>query len=446
MAVNPNLTGSAIPRRLDVAPSLLALRPSVILSALARQPFQFWAVFVYVFFEYVRPQSIYPVIDVLPFGQLTLLAAAGAALLTSLGARRWTVVDTGMLVFAVALSLSILFAFDRSASLARVDIFVSWILVYFAISTVVNSQTRFLLLMGSWLVWNLKMSFFAFRSWAGIGFAFRDWGVVGAPGWFSNSGEFGIQMCVLFPISLYFALGLRQRVSTPVFLGLLFIPFTALAGAVASSSRGAQLGMAVIALWMLLNSRYKVRGLLGLAIVGTAFYFAVPAEQKARLAASGEDNTSKSRLLYWERGLEIAAEHPAFGVGYQNWTTYNAATWTGIQLGLPHNIFIEAVAELGYVGGASLVFLLVASFWLNAKTRALARGLGPAGYLASRLALGLDGAMVGYMTSGFFVTVLYYPYQWFNLAFTASLHLCALRARRGLERSARAATMGPSPT
>ena len=50
-------------------------------------------------------------------------------------------------------------------------------------------------------------------------------------------------------------------------------------------------------------------------------------------------------------------------------------------------------------------------------------------------AWGLDGAMVGYMASGFFVTVLYYPYQWFNLAFAAALHLCALRAYRGMVRA-----------
>jgi putative inorganic carbon (HCO3(-)) transporter len=443
--MTPRGSGAAIPRPLDITPALLALRPAVIWGALARQPIQFWAVFVYVFFEYVRPQSIYPSIDVIPFGQLTLLAAAGTTLLTSLGTRRWTAIDTGLLAFSVAWALSIAFAFDRSESLDRVDIFSSWLLVYFAISTAVNTQTRFLLLMGSWLLWNLKMSFFAFRSWASIGFAFRDWGVVGAPGWFANSGEFGIQMCVLFPISLYFALGLRRRVSTPVFLGLLFIPFTALAGAVASASRGAQLGMAVIALWILLRSRYKVRGLIGLAVLGSVFYFAVPEEQKARLSSSGEDETSQSRLLYWERGLDIAAEHPAFGIGYQNWTIYNASTWTGPRLGLPHNIFIECIAELGYVGFASLVFLLIASFWLNAKTRSLARDLGPAGHLTSQLALGLDGAMVGYMASGFFVTVLYYPYQWFNLAFTASLHLCALRARRGMQRAARAAATDPSP-
>jgi len=35
---------------------------------------------------------------------------------------------------------------------------------------------------------------------------------------------------------------------------------------------------------------------------------------------------------------------------------------------------------------------------------------------------GLDGALIGYLVSGFFVTVLYYPYFWINLAMTTALN------------------------
>jgi len=38
------------------------------------------------------------------------------------------------------------------------------------------------------------------------------------------------------------------------------------------------------------------------------------------------------------------------------------------------------------------------------------------------MAHGLDGALVGYLVSGFFVTVLYYPYFWINLSMTVALH------------------------
>jgi hypothetical protein len=38
------------------------------------------------------------------------------------------------------------------------------------------------------------------------------------------------------------------------------------------------------------------------------------------------------------------------------------------------------------------------------------------------MAFGFDGALIGYLITGFFVTVLYYPFFWINLAMTVSLH------------------------
>ena len=44
---------------------------------------------------------------------------------------------------------------------------------------------------------------------------------------------------------------------------------------------------------------------------------------------------------------------------------------------------------------------------------------------------GLDSALVAYLVAGFFVTVLYYPFFWINLAFTVSLyHTTTLELRR----------------
>jgi hypothetical protein len=108
-------------------------------------------------------------------------------------------------------------------------------------------------------------------------------------------------------------------------------------------------------------------------------------------------------------------------VGYKNWMPYYAAYYNP-KGQLPHNIFIEALGELGYLGLAGFVALIVATFVQNARTRRLT---GPDARAPDRfvhaMAYGLDGALVGYLTSGFFVTVLFYPYFWFNLGFTLAL-------------------------
>ena len=44
---------------------------------------------------------------------------------------------------------------------------------------------------------------------------------------------------------------------------------------------------------------------------------------------------------------------------------------------------------------------------------------------------GLDAALIGYLACGFFVTVLYYPFFWINLAMTVALHNAAVNKLQG---------------
>ncbi len=85
---------------------------------------------------------------------------------------------------------------------------------------------------------------------------------------------------------------------------------------------------------------------------------------------------------------------------------------------------MQAGSELGYTGLLVFGLLIFYTFVINARTRNLARQLPERGFLVG-MAHGLDGALVGYLVSGFFVTVLYYPFFWVNLAMTVALHKAA---------------------
>ena len=404
-----------------------ALEARALFKTATHLPASFWALVFYFFFEYVRPQTVYPALDVLPFAWLALAIAAAAALNEADGTRRWCSVDTTILVYALVLFASLVFAYDRARGVDMLNVFLNWMLVYALLAAALHNQNRLLLFLLGWMLWNLKMSLFAVRAWVSIGFAFRDWGVGGAPGWFQNSGEFGIEMCVVMPISLYFALGLRPHISRMKFLALLTMPVTAVVGSIASSSRGALLGMSVIALWMLARSKYKVRSFVTLIVAGAIFLAIIPPEQISRISSSGSDRTSVTRLTYWRHGIEIAKTHPVLGVGYGSWVRYYGEHYPP-PVQLPHNIFIECVSELGFSGLIVLILLIAGSFTLNRRTRALARRFGSDGHFPTELAWGFDGAMIGFVVSGSFVTVLYYPYLWVNLGFTVALHLAVRRS------------------
>lgn len=90
----------------------------------------------------------------------------------------------------------------------------------------------------------------------------------------------------------------------------------------------------------------------------------------------------------------------------------------------PHSIYVEGLSELGIAGFIPLLIAGVLLARLNARTRSFLRSMGPErcqGF-EYHLSLGLDLAFVGYLVSGAFLTVLYYPHLWVLLGLSAALH------------------------
>lgn len=392
-----------------------------------KQPASFWLICLYLFFEYVRPQALYRSLDVLPWAEWTIWACALATLLEGKLLRRWGPTDLLLLGFTAIVVLSSMFAVYPEVSFSTINVYLSWVLIYFLITRAVNDEWRVFVFFGLFLLFTLKMSQHATRSWIGAGFQFRTWGAVGAPGWFRNSGELAIQMTIFLPLATYFLVALKPKLKGLErkwkYWALACVPATAIFALLASSSRGGQLGGAAVVLWMLLKSRYRIRGLAVAAVVAAGVWLLLPAEQKTRFTEMGDDDTSQARLQYWEDGIEIARNHPVLGIGYDNWLPYYSQNYQAYSelLELPHNIFVEAGAELGYVGLAGFLVLIGCTFWMNASTRRITRRM-PDGRFLYYMGHGLDAALIGYLVSGFFVTVLYYPYFWINFAMTAVLY------------------------
>jgi O-antigen ligase len=404
----------------DAVPSY-ALRLGELWSTFQRQPAAFWLVCAYLMFEYVRPQTIYPVIDVLPWATLAIVCA----LATHLAAGKSLSLDDPasrlILVHTVVLFASAATAWRPSVSLEGWNYYIPWVLVYFLISNIVVTERRFLLFYLAFLLFSFKMAQHATLSWAANGFRFRAWGATGAPGWFHNSGEMGIQMCVFLPMATYFALAVRPYTKRLPFLFFASFPAFTLGAAIASSSRGALLGCAAVAVWMLSRTRHFVKGGLALAAMGLLVMFLLPAEQLQRFHGMGDDGTSTNRLTYWRDGIEIIKNHPLLGIGYNNWIPFYRTYYNAARGELPHNIFIEVASQLGLLGLLVFLAMIAATLVLNARSRRMAARL-PDGRMLTAFARGLDGALVGYLVSGSFITVYFYPYFWLNLAMTTALY------------------------
>ena len=114
------------------------------------------------------------------------------------------------------------------------------------------------------------MSQHGFFSFASRGFSYTSWGVVGSPGWFRDSGDFGIAMTVFFPLAFAFAFALKDYWGRYKRWFFYFLPITGMVTIVATSSRGAQLGMVAIGIWFLLKSGKGIKAMIGILVVGWA--------------------------------------------------------------------------------------------------------------------------------------------------------------------------------
>ena len=402
-----------------------AVKPRAIWRGLKQESPAFWWLCIYLFLEYIRPASLYPVIDILPWTQIALLMVCIYAF--SDKTITW-VRSTGnvlIVIFFIVVLLSSVFAFRPSVSWGAIDIPINWVILYFLIITVVNTEKRFFVFVLLFLLVNFKMSQHGFFSFARRGFSYTGWGVTGSPGWFRDSGDFGIAMAVFFPLAAAFALALKKYWGRYKRWFFYFLPITGMVTIVATSSRGAQLGMVATGIWFLLKRRGGLKAMIGIIIVGWVLYAILPERMLEEYQTAGEDNTSIDRLAHWAFGMDVVRDNPVLGIGYKNWLDYcNFMNPSGLgtrsTCRLPHNTYIQAAAELGVTGFCLYVWIALLMLRINARTRNNAKQSG--NQFVNYLAHGLDGGLVGYLVSTIFFSELFYPDFWVQFAMIVALH------------------------
>lgn len=404
-----------------------ALNVGAMWRGLRQESWAFWWVCIYFFFEYVRPQSIYKVIDILPYTQISLFFACIAAL--SDKNVKWVSNpgNTLFILFFIVVLVSGLFAFKPSTSWDKIDIIINWVIIYFLFVAVVNTEKRFIVFILLFLLVNFKMSQFGFRDFVSRGFGYAKWGTSGAPGWFKDAGDLGIEMAIFVPISVAFALSLKEYWGRYKKLFFYMVPITGIVTIIATSARGAQLGIAAAGIWVLLKAR-NFKAIVLILLLGGVVYTLLPEQMLEEFRVAGDDYTSRARIGLWKFGMEVIQEYPVLGVGYNNWLDY---CWFMTHRGsgpedtkgwclVPHNSYITAGAETGYLGFALYVFLALFIFIVNSRTRTNVKKLGNKFFLY--MAHALDAGLVAYLASSMFFSVTWYPFFWLQLTMTVALY------------------------
>ncbi len=411
---------------------LYTLNPWALWSQFRKEHFAFWMICLYLIMEYVRPQSVYPGLDFLPWDKVFVGLAALAVPLDPQRCRVRDATNWWMTLFLVAIIAASTFATYPSISWSHWFDFFGWYVIYFLIITIVTTRERYFIFLVIFLLANFKLSIFGARTWISRGFGFSDWGIAGPPGYFANSSDFSAEMLMFAPIAFELALFVKPHVKRVTYWFLMLGAVTGAMTILAASTRGSQLGLVAQAAWVAIQRRLKLKVLVGIALVAGIGYGLLPAAEKARFASAGTDNTSIQRLNYWKAGLKMIENHPVLGVGYFNFPAVYAAydpnnLWHGTAQ-LPHNIFIQVGTDAGLIGLGIFLMLIYRNLKGARDIRRACKVNPEAPAFAASVANGLALATWGFVIAGQFNTVGYYPFLWINLALTVSLANIVRRA------------------
>lgn len=250
------------------------------------------------------------------------------------------------------------------------------------------------------------------------------------------SDENDLAMALCMGISFPYFWAQRKHATTAMKVLCYALVLLILAGIVWTNSRGGFVGLVMVFAYMFWLSRSKIRNLIVIAILGLCALPFVPDSyiEEMRTIADRGDSTRNERLLSWRIGWDMFLDHPLVGVGGQNY-----AYWAGnYQMQLPdyrpgdrllagraaHSLYFTLLPEYGIAGTALFGLIVVGMLRrLKASERRLVERSDQ--NLATEsdimIAKAIRASIIGYLTAGAFISVLYYPSIWYMLGLVIAL-------------------------
>lgn len=315
-----------------------------------------------------------------PWGQLVALATLGALLFSK---DRKPLPMTGGVVILLAfmgwMTLTSVFALNPDTS----AVWDRWI---FMLKIFVMLFATLLLLRGrkeiEALIWVIVLSLAYYGVKGGLftlasGGQHRVWGPVDTMIFGNN--ELAVALVIAMPWMYYLrAVSAKRWVRH----GLLFCMITCAIAALGTQSRGALLAVTAMGVVLGLKSRYRIRSMLVLCIVGISIVAFMPESWERRMdtiADYEQDQSAMQRIWTWTTLWNAAIDRPIVGVGFRadNDAVFDRyglipgfehfhGRWTPVA----HSMYFQALGEQGFPG---LIMFVALGVWVWFAAGQLAR-------------------------------------------------------------------------
>ena len=241
-----------------------------------------------------------------------------------------------------------------------------------------------------------------------------------------DENDFCLLMVVLLP---FVYLPLFGQYSKRAKLLCLVASLLCLISIAVSDSRGGFLGLVLVGFYCWVKSPRKIPSLILVFFLSLILLKAGGAEYRKEIASIGtaaeKGDTGRIRLISWNAGWMVFRDHP-LGVGGNNYR-YSVDPYIGyftaelnrsLSGRQAHSIYFTALPELGIFGLVVLPGLFISVIRRYRRTaKTLASIDTPEANRMRIFSLAGLGGLLGYLSAGAFVSVLYYPHAYYLAAF-----------------------------
>lgn len=298
---------------------------------------------------------------------------------------------------------------------APILIYVSLVGFFFMIVTLVDTPQK---LRGAVLASLIGMAFAALyvlrevQRYHGLSEA-RPGYVVGDANYFSLAAMLAV------PVGYFWFIAERNK----FYRWMIFLTLLPTSVAVAfAASRGGLLALIVFGLFVLFRSRHRIRNASIVTLLLLPPMVLVPRNPIARFIHPElpDIKAAQFRIVTIKAGLRMIRTHPLLGIGLGGFKPQVGKYTENPKLSkMAHNTYLELAAELGVVCLLVYLWLLWETYRSLAWTRRIAARYNAT--LLHSLVTGLQGGLIGYLVSSFFLSAEYVKWFWFYVFLSIAL-------------------------
>ncbi len=296
--------------------------------------------------------------------------------------------------------------------------YIKAVVIFIVMVNVVRTRKRLMGLMGLSLGIGVYLSIATVRLWSEGKFSIEGYrvGLTEVHGIFGNPNEMAMHFVMMTPLVIVLGIASKSFAMRLVYFGMAILFIVA---NVLTYSRGAFLGLiacAAVLIWKLGRKQRLNVTLISIVVGGTAILLA-PGNYGLRVLSIfypsldpvGSADQRREQLM---TSIMVTLRNP-WGIGIGN------SYFFGIHNLETHNAFTQVSSELGLLGLAAYLILMISPF---RKLGAIERTL----FAKSEtnwfyyMAIGLQASIVGYLVSSFFASVAYNWFIYYLIAYAVA--------------------------